>query len=94
MSRATWYRRGRPMTKPKPALRQPQLAASLGLSLRTFQRLNRLRVLMPPVLALVISGEMKIGQAERLMMETLKEHLSLLQAAAAFTEIGSSGAPE
>ena len=38
MSRATWYRRGKPTTKPQRALTQRAMAESLGVSLRTIQR--------------------------------------------------------
>jgi hypothetical protein len=37
MSRTTWYRRGKPTANNK-RVRQPDIAASLGLSLRTYQR--------------------------------------------------------
>ena len=38
MSRATWYRRGKPTTKPEPKQTQKDVAEILGCSVRTVQR--------------------------------------------------------
>jgi uncharacterized protein YoaH (UPF0181 family) len=38
MSRATWYRKGKPTEKPKSKVPQKQLAKTLGVSIRTIQR--------------------------------------------------------
>jgi uncharacterized protein YoaH (UPF0181 family) len=38
MSRATWYRHGKPSTKPEPKPTQKDIAAALGYSVRTIQR--------------------------------------------------------
>jgi len=38
MSRASWYRHGRPTTKPKPRVTNRQIAEELGVSLRTVER--------------------------------------------------------
>jgi hypothetical protein len=38
MSRATWYRHGKPDKKPEPRLTQAKTAEALGLSIRTVQR--------------------------------------------------------
>jgi hypothetical protein len=38
MGRATWYRHGKPTTKPEPKWTQRQLAEALGVSIRTIQR--------------------------------------------------------
>jgi uncharacterized protein YoaH (UPF0181 family) len=38
LSRATWYRRGKPTTKPEPKLTQKDVSEILGCSMRTVQR--------------------------------------------------------
>ena len=38
MSRATWYRRGKPTTKQEPKQTQKDLAEAFGVSVRTIQR--------------------------------------------------------
>jgi DNA-binding transcriptional regulator LsrR (DeoR family) len=42
MSRASWYRHGKPTTKPQQ-MTQTQIAAMMGVSLRTVQRVIRQR---------------------------------------------------
>jgi hypothetical protein len=41
MSRATWYRRGKPTTKPTPLITQAQIAKMFGSSVRSMQRISR-----------------------------------------------------
>jgi hypothetical protein len=38
MSRASWYRRGKPTAKPRPKITQKRMAEAFGVSLRTIQR--------------------------------------------------------
>jgi hypothetical protein len=38
MSRASWYRHGKPTTKPEPKVTRRHLAEALGISVRTVQR--------------------------------------------------------
>jgi hypothetical protein len=38
MSRASWYRHGKPTAKPTPTITQKRMAEAFGVSLRTIQR--------------------------------------------------------
>jgi hypothetical protein len=66
MSRATWYRLGKPSTRPKPRPTVSDLAKALGATTRTYQRI--IRVMLDPDLApLVAAGALKPGKAEQLL---------------------------
>jgi hypothetical protein len=67
MSRATWYRRGKPTTRPRKSQSSKVAAAAFGMSLRTFQRTMRVFTKAPELGAYVRAGHLKIGQAERLL---------------------------
>jgi hypothetical protein len=67
MSRATWYRKGKPPTKPVK-LKVADLAQQVGASsTRTFQRL--MRVLHDPELAPFVRAGLKPGQAEKMLRD-------------------------
>jgi len=66
MSRATWYRRGKPTTKPTPRITQAHAAKTMNVSLRTVQRAARVLRLRPELGVLIESGHMRIAMAEEL----------------------------
>jgi hypothetical protein len=80
MSRATWYRRGKPTTRPTPRITQAQAAKTMNVSLRTVQRVARVLRLRPELGVLIESGHMKIGMAEALAKDpaNCERFLSLL----------------
>jgi hypothetical protein len=66
MSRASWYRHGKPQKKPKRET-LVVLSQHLGLSVRTLQRLHRVWRASDEFARLVEDGQMSIGRAERLL---------------------------
>jgi hypothetical protein len=84
MSRATWYRLGKPETKPEKKLTQKTLMLLVitdqggGASVRSMQRGKRLQdaaLVMPEVSELVErvkAGKLKLGTAERLVFGHLR----------------------
>ena len=74
MSRATWYRLGKPETKPERPLTQPLRARLMNVSLRSLQRGERVARSAPGLADQVAAGALKIGRAERLLFSpTFKE---------------------
>lgn len=68
MSRATWYRRGKP-TKPRmPKQTYQDIAQLTGVSVRTVQRMHRVLSADPVLCIAVEHGAGKWGQAERLIL--------------------------
>ena len=71
MSRATWYRLGKPETKPKKRTLKEQLpvlkAAGLVKSVRSYKRM--MRALQSPLAPYVASGEMSASQADKILAE-------------------------
>ena len=67
MSRATWYRRGKPTTKRTPRLTMASLTRSSGVSLRTSQRTMRVMRSSPELTAWVRDGQLTIGEAEKML---------------------------
>jgi hypothetical protein len=74
ISRATWYRLGKPTTKPQ-RLTQAQLARDYKISIRRLQRAHRLLRYAPDLAAQVEADELKTGTAERLLIERQKAAL-------------------
>ena len=66
MSRATWYRHGKPVTKPQ-RMTQARLAARLETSVRTIQRAARIEREAPTLIPAIASGELSVGAAEKLL---------------------------
>jgi hypothetical protein len=74
MSRATWYRLGKPETKPERPMTQPLRARLMNASLRSLQRGERVARSAPGLADQVAAGVLKIGRAERLLFSpTFKE---------------------
>jgi hypothetical protein len=69
MSRATWYRLGKPQTKPPQRMTQAQLAKLYQISLRRLQRSCRIMREGPDLAAQLEDGSLKTGTAERLLIE-------------------------
>jgi hypothetical protein len=65
VSRATWYRHGKPKTKLPPRRTQAQTAALAKVSVRSLQRAARVARDAPELLPLLRSGEVTVGEAER-----------------------------
>ena len=63
MSRASWYRHGKPTTKPV-RVTQKRAAAAVGVSVRTAQRTARSAREAPYLLPLIERGELTAGVAE------------------------------
>ena len=77
MSRATWYRRGKPTEPRVKVKRVDEVAAQVGApSVRTYQRI--MRVLQSPLGSFLASGDLKPGQADKMLAdpESLERFLS------------------
>jgi hypothetical protein len=83
ISRATWYRLGKPETRPEKKLSRKALLTFAveqkggATSVRTMQRIERLQAIdsVPEVralLELIKAGLMKVGTAERLVFRHLR----------------------
>jgi hypothetical protein len=68
ISRATWYRQGKPTTRRKRQT-QAMTAKQTGLSLRSMQRAFRVAREVPDLALQVQAGEMTLGAAERIIKE-------------------------
>jgi hypothetical protein len=68
VSRATWYRLGKPQTKPQ-RVTQAQNARQFSVSLRSVQRASRINRKAPDLAAQVAAGTLSVGTAERLVIE-------------------------
>jgi hypothetical protein len=71
MSRATWYRHGKPSKKPPKRETQAMFAQQTGRSVRTLQRLMRIERADPELTNLVIARQITIGKAEALVRDTV-----------------------
>src|SRR5262245_3967868 len=66
ISRATWYRRGKPTEKPRKPKTVPEIAAQVGASsTRTYYRM--MRVLGSELAPLVHSGQLSMTRADRML---------------------------
>jgi hypothetical protein len=63
ISRATWYRQGKP-TRKAYRLTQPQAAARLKVSVRSLQRANRVKRLAPELVWPLANGKLTARAAE------------------------------
>ena len=80
ISRATWYRLGKPDRKPR-RMTQAQIANQTGVSLRSFQRARRIAREAPDLTGQVQAGILPLGTAERILRErALAEALAWLRA--------------
>ncbi len=68
ISRATWYRLGKPQTKPE-RITQTQAAREFHVSVRNVQRARRIQREAPDLAAQIEAGTLKIGTAERFVAE-------------------------
>jgi hypothetical protein len=68
VSRATWYRLGKPQTKPRRET-QAQIARQFDVSLRGLQRTGRILRDAPDLVEQVEAGTLSVGTAERLVIE-------------------------
>jgi hypothetical protein len=66
MSRASWYRHGKPTEKPPKRETQAEAIKRLGGSVRTLQRVLRI-YREPDLMKLVADGKLSIGKAEALV---------------------------
>lgn len=80
MSRATWYRHGKPAEKPRKGKTVPEIAKEIGLSsTRTYYR--TMRALNSELAPLVVAGQLSAAQADRMLggdPEQLRRFLKLL----------------
>ena len=65
ISRATWYRHGKPTKKAKPRQTVDAAAKAMGDTKRTYQR--KMRVLASKLRRYVLAGELSVAQADRLL---------------------------
>jgi hypothetical protein len=72
MSRATWYRLGKPTAKPE-RVTQPIRAYIEGVSLRSLQREARILRKAPSLADAIESGSLKLGRAERTLFPTSRK---------------------
>jgi hypothetical protein len=68
MSRASWYRHGKPDTKPA-RMTQALKARMLDIGVRTIQRADRVMRLAPELEPLILSGEMSLAKAEKFVID-------------------------
>lgn len=68
VSRATWYRRGKPTTKPSK-ITQAQAAKLMNVSVRSVQRAVRVARISPELAYLVEIGRIKLGFAEHIVRD-------------------------
>jgi hypothetical protein len=75
MSRASWYRHGKPETKPAKRPTMKQQAQELGLKLRTLQRARRVfnaAQVLPEIDERIQAGELTLHGAERYIRWCIK----------------------
>jgi len=72
MSRATWYRRGKPITKPAKRVTLAEAARQMQVSLRGTERARRIDRYSPELAADVVAGKITLGEADRLIAFVLK----------------------
>jgi hypothetical protein len=66
MSRASWYRHGKPSSNPRLSrLTHEFLAKANGIPLRTFQRCVRVMTQGPEIWERAVKGEISVAAAER-----------------------------
>jgi hypothetical protein len=76
MSRAKWYRLGKPQTKPERPMTQPLRARLMNVSLRcSLQRGERVARSAPGLADQVAAGALKVGRAERLLFSPTFEEM-------------------
>ena len=76
MSRATWYRAGKPTTAPKQwRITHAMAAQIMNVSLRSVQRAARIRRLAPSLCDDITAGRMKLGEAEKIIQLVLAAEL-------------------
>ena len=75
VSRATWYRHGKPTTKPtKPTrITQKQLAEQWDISLRSVQRASRILREAPDLEPLIQARKLTMAKAEQIIREREEE---------------------
>jgi predicted DNA-binding transcriptional regulator AlpA len=67
MSRASWYRHGKPETKPHKRITEKEAAAIMDVPLRTLQRVRRVRRNGPALLPFVQDQTISLGRAEEII---------------------------
>ena len=82
VSRATWYRHGKPTEKPRRPKTVPEIARQTGVgSTRTYYR--TMRALKSELAPFVIAGQLSAAQADRMLggdPERLRRFLKLVAA--------------
>jgi hypothetical protein len=76
MSRATWFRHGKPDRKPDRPLTQEQMAKSKNMSVRGLRRPDAIRQAEPHLADLCEAGQLKPGTAERVINEKAADKLN------------------
>jgi hypothetical protein len=80
VSRATWYRHGKPAEKPRKGKTVPEIAKEIGVSsTRTYYR--TMRALNSELAPLVVAGQLSAAQADRMLggdPQHLRRFLALL----------------
>jgi hypothetical protein len=74
MSRATWYRLGKPAEKPAPRITVKQAADMDGVSLRMMERARFVHRYGPDLLEHVLAGSMSMDAAIRLIHQRQGRH--------------------
>jgi hypothetical protein len=76
MSRASWYRHGKPTEKPtrrgQGPFSQRKNAASIHVSLRTMQRIDRIMEFDFDLWMLTLHGHIKPAQAEKIIADSVR----------------------
>jgi hypothetical protein len=68
MSRASWYRHGKPQTKPLFRITQSAAPALYAVGVRSVQRVRRIQRYAPDLAELAAAGKLTHGEAERLLI--------------------------
>jgi hypothetical protein len=72
MSRATWYRHGKPATKPPARVTQPEAARLMEVSVRSAQRARRIGRYAPDLREKVLHGTLTMAAAERILVHRIE----------------------
>jgi hypothetical protein len=78
MTRSTWYRHGKPASKPH-RITLEQAAAAMDVSVRSLQRTRRVMRLAPELCPLIDRGVLKLGLAEEIAQLSPRERRRILR---------------
>jgi len=78
MSRSTWYRHGKPASKPHRVTLE-QAAKAINVSVRSLQRAHRVMRLAPELCPLIDQGVLKLGLAEEIAQSSPRKRRRILK---------------